>query len=137
MANSKAIALPFAFNETGGVYYTVDDKKAWQDRVVAAVMTNLGERVMRPTYGSDVNAALFENIGDALVILKQSVQVVFQRWLPQLTLMDVKGNIDPIDGHLLLEITYKLTKEQNEQRVSIKTAILTRAGDILLEVTNG
>jgi hypothetical protein len=38
----KAISLPFGFNESGGISFTTDIKKIFQDRVVMVVMTSLG-----------------------------------------------------------------------------------------------
>ena len=63
---SRAISLPFSFDSSGGVSYTTDNKKMWQDRVVLVVMTLLKERVMRPTFGSSAKATVFE-IGRAHV----------------------------------------------------------------------
>jgi phage baseplate assembly protein W len=134
---SKAISLPFSFDASGSVSTTLDSAKIWQDRVVIAVMTSIGERVMRSTYGSDAPKTVNENVNDALALIKQSVAVAFSRWLTSLTLLGVKGSIDPTDGYLVIEISYKYRQQDNGQSVKLKTAILSRSGDTLLEVTNG
>jgi len=43
----RAIALPFSFNSAGELSYTNDEKKIIQDRLVLAIMTRPGERVMQ------------------------------------------------------------------------------------------
>ena len=58
---TKAISLPFAFDQSGSIAYTKDEKKIWQDRVVLVLMTRLGERLMRPTFGSEIGDSLFES----------------------------------------------------------------------------
>ena len=101
------------------------------------VMTNLGERVMNPAFGSNVGLATLQNVNDAMTIIRQAVTVAFSRWLIPLTLMSVSGYIDPVDGYLTLEIIYKVKDTDNGQSVTIKTAILSRAGETLVEVANG
>lgn len=134
---STAISLPFQFDDTGSIATTADSAKIWQDRVIMVVMTDLGERVMRPTYGSDTPKAMNETVTDALSLIRQSVTVAFSRWLTDLTLIDVIGSIDKTDGYLVIQIRYKYRTTNNEQSVTIKTAVFNRSGDTLLEVANG
>jgi phage baseplate assembly protein W len=133
---SKAIALPFSINEVGGVNYATTEAEIWQDRVLIVVMTNLNERVMNPTFGGNMGLSLFQNINDAMTLIQQSISLAFSRWLTPLTLVSVSGYVDPIEARLVLEVNYKLRDTDNGQSVTIKTAILSRAGDVLLEVRN-
>jgi phage baseplate assembly protein W len=135
MTNS-AISLPFSINEVGGVSYATTEAKIYQDRVLLVVMTNLNERVMNPTFGSNLGLSLFQNINDAMALIQQSISLAFSRWLAPLTLISVSGYVDPVEARLVLEVTYKLRDEDNGQSVTIKTAILSRDGDVLLEVKN-
>lgn len=132
----KAINLPFSFDSSGAVAYTTSDAKMWQDRVVLMLMTRLGERVMRPTYGSEVQSSLFENDEGAVSAVKKSVSAAFSKWLPQLQLLKVDAYSDKTDGYLMVEVFYKYNPRQNEQRVKLKTAILTRTGEVVLEVSD-
>lgn len=134
---SRAISLPFSFDSSGGVSYTTDNKKMWQDRVVLVVMTLLKERVMRPTFGSSAKATVFENVTSALILIRREVEHAFASWLRPLSLTDVKGTIDPTDGNLNIEVTYSLGTTNIYESVTIKTEIISRSGDTLLEITNG
>jgi phage baseplate assembly protein W len=122
------------FDGSGSVGYTEDSTKIWQDRVVVAVMTGFNERIMRPTFGSDVAQAASENINDALSAIKQGVTLAFSRWLPELTFMGLQGFIDPYDGYLVIQITYNYRAQNSTRTVNIKTAVLSRSGDIIREV---
>lgn len=133
---AKVISLPFSFNSSGAVSYTESEEKIWQDRVVSVVMTNLTERVMRPTFGSDVKKATFENFDDASVLIEQTISAAFTTWLPSLTIDRISTAPDQKDGSMYITILYKYNKYLNSS-VTIKTAFLNRAGDIILEVTNG
>ena len=131
----KAISLPFGFNESGGISFTTDVKKIWQDRVAMVVMTSLGERVMQPSFGSDAKLATFEPIENAQVAIQQAVNVAFSRWLPQLSLTAVESYFDEAETTLNVEVTYNYGAALDDT-VTIKTAILNRSGDVLLEVPN-
>jgi phage baseplate assembly protein W len=134
--NERAITMPFSIDNSGGIGYTESLEKIWQDRVLLAVMTNLGDRVMRPNFGGTVGASLFENINDAIALIRQSVQITFGKWLQQLSLISVVGVVGS-DSYLTIQIFYNLKNSSQEQSVTIKTAILSRSGDIILEVPNG
>jgi phage baseplate assembly protein W len=132
---TKAISLPFAFDQSGSIAYTKDEKKIWQDRVVLVLMTRLGERIMRPTFGSEIGDSLFESEESATTLIKKSVSVAFSRWLKQLELISVTTDVDPTDGYIIIDVGYRYSPRENEQRVKIKTAILSRSGEIILEVS--
>jgi phage baseplate assembly protein W len=130
----RAISLPFSFDSAGSISYTTDEKKIWQDRVVLIVMTRLNERVMRPTFGSEASNSLFESTDSAINLLKDTIATAFSNWLKDLILVNVSVYTDAADGYLVAEIFYKYNPIENEQSVKIKTAILSRTGEVLLEV---
>jgi phage baseplate assembly protein W len=136
MAYNEAITLPFTIGPNG-VGKTKDISKIWKDRVYGVVLTNLNERVMSPNFGTGVKAALFLSIDDAMASIKESVQIGFSQWLSVLTLNSVIGSLDSSEGNLTIEILYSIPGTIDEQSVSLKTAILSRSADVLLEVTNG
>lgn len=130
----NAIALPFAFDSSGLVNHTSDEKKIWQDRVALVVMTNLGERVMRPNFGSEVPAMSFENIESATSLIKQAITTAFSKHLTALSLLDVTFSVDPIDFYLIAEIHYRYGQARQVETTKLKTALLTRAGETIVEV---
>jgi phage baseplate assembly protein W len=131
-----AMTLPFTIG-ANGVGKTADASKIWKDRVYGVVLTSLNERVMSPSFGTQVKAALFLNVNDALNSVRQSVEVGFSTWLTPLTLNSVEGYLDSSDGNLNIEVLYSIPGTIDEQSVTLKTAILSRSGEILLEVRNG
>lgn len=130
----RAISLPFSFDSSGSVSYTTDLKKIWQDRVVLVVMTRLNERIMRPTFGSEAGNSLFENTSSASNLLRQTVATAFSQWLKELILTNVEISVDPYDNYVIAQVYYKVNENEDEQSVKIKTSILSRTGDVLLEV---
>lgn len=134
---SKAIALPFSFDSNGAIYSTTDQKKIMQDRVVLAIMTLISERVMRPVYGTKVRSSSFENTQEAISLIKQEINRGFANMLPYLALISVDPSISQDDGHLNVSITYKYGSSQNPETVTVKTDILSQAGDVITEVPYG
>ena len=132
----RAISLPFSFGSSGEIAYTTDDKKIWQDRVVLVVMTRLRERVMRPAFGTNVQDFTFESVDEAIAHIQQAIAIGFSTYLPSLQLTNVVGKIDSLDGNLNLEVFYKINTDDSDL-VTIKTAIISRSGDIIQEIPNG
>ena len=131
-----AMTLPFTIG-ANGIGKTSDMSKIWRDRVYGVVLTSLNERVMNPSFGTQVKAALFLNVNDAVDSIRQSVEIGFSSWLTPLTLNSVAGYLDSSDGNLNIEVLYSIPGTIDEQSVTLKTAILSRSGEILLEVRNG
>ena len=134
---SKAMALPFAFDSNGGVNSTADLKKIFQDRIVLVIMTYTSERINRPNFGSNIKALTFENTLEATQLLEQEIAVAFTKWLPYLTLINVAPKVDSVDNTLSVSVTYKYGMNENPETVSVKTASISRSGDVITEVSNG
>jgi phage baseplate assembly protein W len=128
----RAITLPFSVDESGSINSSNDQKKIWQSRVIAAVMTALGERVFRPRYGGTIKSAVFENENEAADRIRESTALVFASFLPKLSLTEVKISMDVELGILNVIIYYKLPSGEQDA-VTVKTATLTRSGDITQE----
>jgi phage baseplate assembly protein W len=135
--SESSISLPFIFDSAGMVNHTSDLQKIWQDRIAMVVMTKLNERLMRPSFGSEVPAVAFENMDTAQTLARQAISTAFSRWLPALTLIDVVFTTDPVDFYLVADIRYRYGPTSQSDNVKLKTAILTRSGDTILEVGRG
>jgi phage baseplate assembly protein W len=133
---SKAIALPFSFNANGGVNSSNDIKKIIQDRVTLVIMTQTSERVHRPKFGTGIKQGSFKNTEAAMELIKQEVSIGFNTWLSYLSLIKVDPVVDPTDGHLNVNVTYKYGSSANPETVSVKTDIVSRSGDVISEVAN-
>ena len=134
MANS-AISLPFSFNNFGELSYSTDPKKIWQDRVLLVLMTRFGERVMRQNFGSNVSATVFEPDSVAIETVRRTISEAFTQWLSALELTAINPVYDLETGALNVSVTYRLPTGE-EDTVPLKTAILSRSGDIIQEITN-
>src|SRR5690606_922101 len=108
----RTISFPFRI-ENGAVAATSDYQKVWQDRVLAAVGTALGERPMdRVDYGSSMARTLWANRDEASSLAVEQVTLAFQKHLPYLDLAGVDmyevWQDDLESEYLQVDITYIL-----------------------------
>lgn len=129
----RAIALPFSFNSAGEVSYTTDEKKIIQDRLVLAIMSRPGERVMRPSFGSAIYETMFEDENTAIAIATEAVAACFTEFFPSLEFIEVLPNLDG-EGTLELEVMYRKSQQTLTESLSITTKTFSRAGEVLQEV---
>lgn len=118
MAVERAISLPFSIDSFGVIGTTTDQAKIWADRVRSILGTSLRERVMRPTLGTLIPYALFNDIDNAIYEIEDEAQKAFERQLPLLTLVSVDVNEDSYTNTLTLTITYNLPNKE-----TVKTTI--------------
>jgi phage baseplate assembly protein W len=129
----RAIALPFSFNSAGEVSYTTDEAKIIQDRLVLAIMSRPGERVMRPSFGSAIYETMFEDENTAIAIATEAVAACFTEFFPYLEFIEVLPDVDG-EGTLELEVRYRKSQQTLTESLSIKTKTFSRAGEVLQEV---
>ena len=70
----RALTFPFRIVPGGTLATTSRYEEIVRAQVIDGLMTNLGERVMRPNYGCDIQAALFDP-SDELVRLDAASQI--------------------------------------------------------------
>ena len=69
---------------------TVKDNAAITQSITALLLTNMGERLFQPEFGSDLRSLLFEQMTQDLTIqIENNIVDTFQRWLPFVALRDI------------------------------------------------
>lgn len=64
VALMRALKFPFQVGTDRRIATTVSYPDIVRGQVIDALMTNLGERVFRPRYGCDIQAALFDPVDE-------------------------------------------------------------------------
>jgi phage baseplate assembly protein W len=108
----KAISLPFVIDAYGKIGQTQDQSKIWADRVRSVIGTTLRERVMRPTLGTVIPYAMFENEDNAQAEIEIEVSRAFSEQLPLLRLSTVTTTADQYTNTLTIEIVYALPNNE-------------------------
>jgi len=122
-----ALAVPFALDGKGNILVNNNQSQIWSNRVRALIATRVGERVMRPEYGSKIGESLFNTIGSMSDIVTREVNRVFNEYLPLLTLSNVAVSHNVLTNELLVDISYQLPNT---------TTTTTQVGILVVSNTN-
>ena len=106
------ITLPFKINEFGKVATHNSQERIWADRVRSAIGTSVGERVMRPGYGTSIPDIVLGDAERGAEILKDQVQLAFTRDLPLLKLESTEVTFSETSSAMTVEIVYSLPNQQ-------------------------
>lgn len=114
----RAVSIPFRLGTnlaTTDNYYEIV-----RGQVIDALMTNQGERVYRPRYGCDVQAALFDPRDelvrhDAASILKRRLE----SFVPRCIVRKVEIFAPDADSTLYVNVTYRPSALANEVVLNI------------------
>jgi phage baseplate assembly protein W len=104
-AMSKAIAYPYTLDGFGVVKPTTDVNKIYLDRVLTLLSTNVGQRPILTEYGTDIEAALFENENNFESAINQAIRQAMARWIPDVQVADIKVGVPDQDGIAQVNVT--------------------------------
>lgn len=103
-----AISFPYTFDPFGVVDTSSDQTKIYQDRILTLLSTIKGERPMRPTYGTDVAKAMFENQGNAKKSIDQAIRSAIAQWIPEVEIVNVNVTLFDESGRVGVEVNVVL-----------------------------
>jgi uncharacterized protein len=114
------IDFPFHFDSRGRTA-TTDESDHIRDMIEQLILTNPGERVNRPDFGSGLLQLVFApNSAELAAAVQFTLQAALQRWLGDVIEMrDLE--VQALDSTLTIELKYVI-RRTNEQQ----TATLTR-----------
>jgi hypothetical protein len=81
-----------------------------REAILIILGTDLGERVMRPTFGAGLNDFVFEPLNATTMHLAQTrVQEALVTWEPRIDVLNVTVTADPSEHNkLLISVTYRV-----------------------------
>lgn len=114
----KALDFPFRLEGRGQFAMTPNYNRIVRAQVIDAVMTNLGERVMRPRYGCDFQAALFDPSDelvrrDAASMIKTRLEQLVPRAIVRNVTVEVPSSLTQTSsnaaepGTVIITIVYR------------------------------
>lgn len=104
------ILLPFSVGGFGGIDFTNDPVRRAVDHIQSLIMTRIGERVMRPDYGSEIWNYVFEPAPHfAAAELSSRLTSALSQWEPSLRIVDITPTSVDADGvYIAVMITFTL-----------------------------
>jgi phage baseplate assembly protein W len=130
---AKELAFPFRIDSTGGIAFVTSQADVLQQRVISAVGTEPGERVMRPEYGTPTAKFLFAAMDPGLQDdLRESITTSVSTLVPEVTVTSVDLGTVTEDGLLAVEVHYMLTNGlEGSAKTSLQVATGTEDGTLL------
>lgn len=117
----RALAFPFRLSPGGKMADTADYAQIVRGQVLDGLMTNLAERVMRPNYGCDIQAALFDP-SDELQRRDAAGQIRtrLQQYVPRCNVRSVKLEIARDAPQLVyITVVYRPTMFSTDQTLQV------------------
>ena len=120
----RALLYPFSLAPGGKLADTSDYAQIVRGQVIDALMTNLGERVFRPRYGCDIQAALFDP-SDELVRHDSAGQIKhrLEQLVPRAIIRSVTVTAgDPEPGSVTIRIVYRPALYATDAEIAVPLA---------------
>lgn len=124
---------PFGVDAQGRIAFTSDPGRVLRNRVRMIIGTELGERVMRPEYGTPLQSLLFEGDDDITAsIIISDIEKALRTYEPGVIVQNVYlENDDALDGVVNVNVVYSAANSPFETlSIPVNTAVLFRGGAI-------
>jgi len=101
--------FPILPDETGSLGYVADDANVEQS-VRILLLTDIGQRVMRPDFGCKAPRLVFApGSMQYLRLLETTVREALRDWEPRVVLEDVRAEVDPgEETRVIVSINYRV-----------------------------
>jgi phage baseplate assembly protein W len=110
--------FPILPDDTGSLSYVADDVNVEQS-VRILLLTDIGQRVMRPDFGCDAPRLVFApGSMQYLRLLETTVREAVRDWEPRVELEDVRAEVDPEEEtRVIVSIDYRV--RQTDTRTNL------------------
>jgi uncharacterized protein len=113
MAKQRFINIDFPFKDSPeGFYFNLNatDADAIRADLLHLLLTNKGERLYLPDFGSDLKKYIFEPNDDVThEQIKDNLNQTIKRYMPNLIINDITFKKDSIEELIIVELTYTVT----------------------------
>ena len=106
-------AFPPSFNKTTDTVEMVSDEEDIRQSLHILLSTSLGERVMQPDYGCNLNDYVFEGLNSTTIgYIKERVANSILYYEPRIVVERIEvtnaGSVDNLEGRFLIDLTYSI-----------------------------
>lgn len=113
MAKSRFINIDFPFRDSEEGFYfnlTKTNESAIRADLLHLLLTNKGERLYMPDFGSDLKKYIFEpNDGITHTDIKNNINETIKRYIPNLLIDSIEFKNDDIEELIIVEVRYTVT----------------------------
>lgn len=121
-----AIAAPFSIDAYGNVAKATTPERIWAGRVFSVLATAIGERVFRPSFGTNLHVYLMDTQSVAEEVIDAEIRKAFNVYLPSLEILTLDYTFNESDKVFYVDLTYKLP---NNLETTTTVGIATISGN--------
>jgi len=114
MARKKYINIDFPFTDSKEGFYfklTETDKDAIKSDLLHLLLTNKGERLYMPDFGSDLKKYIFEpNDGITHTKIKNNLNETIKRYIPNLVINEISFDTNELEELIIVKLSYTVTE---------------------------
>ena len=104
----RGIAFPFRAGPHGGIAL-VSGEDDVDEAIRLILSTSPGERRVRPEFGCDLQAYVFETLSSSTFgHIDREIRTALDRWEPRIAIEAIDFMADPAGATLFVDITYRL-----------------------------
>ena len=116
-----AIGVSLPFNGPGVFKSTYTTKDQIKSNLVNLLLTDTGERIMNPNFGTNLKRFLFEGITDSsLDLLKNNILISILNYISEITVTNITLVPDTDNNLVSLTIDYYLNISQTPDQVTVQ-----------------
>ena len=114
MAEKRYINIDFPFSDSPKGYYfklNDNDRDAIKSDLLHLLLTNKGERLYMPDFGSDLRKYIFEpNDSITQDQIKDNLNETIKRYIPNLLINEISFRKNEIEELIIVELRYTVTE---------------------------
>ena len=114
MAESRFINIDFPFRDSKEGFYfnlTKTNETAIRADLLHLLLTNKGERLYMPDFGSDLKKFIFEpNDGITHIDIKNNINETIKKYIPNLIIDSIEFKNNDIEELIVVEVKYTVTE---------------------------
>ena len=116
-----AIGVSLPFNGSGVFKSTYTTKDQIKSNLINLLLTDTGERIMNPNFGTNLKRFLFEGITDSsLDLLKNNILISILNYISEITVTNIILVPDTDNNLINLTIEYYLNISQTPDQVTVQ-----------------
>jgi phage baseplate assembly protein W len=114
------IGISLPFNAPSAFRSTYDFKEQLKYNVINLLLTNKGERILNPNFGTDIRKQLFNQIEeDTYNALIDDIRSTIELFIPQITIEKLEA-VPSYDQHIItINLTYRINISNEKDTITI------------------
>jgi phage baseplate assembly protein W len=115
-----AIGISIPLNVPSAFRSTYDFKEQLKYNVVNLLLTNKGERIFNPNFGTNIRKQLFNQISeDTYIALTDDIRNTIETYIPQITIEQLEAVPSYDQNVITINLTYRVNISNEKDTITI------------------